>query len=65
MQILDQAFEAAKTCSSLSKADIEGILKKTETVAADGKFEPFKPRLYLIPLPPIQNGWDTRLKLDH
>jgi aryl-alcohol dehydrogenase-like predicted oxidoreductase len=42
MPILDQAFEAAKTYSSLSKADIERILKKTETVAADGKFEPFK-----------------------
>jgi hypothetical protein len=24
-----------------------------------------KPRRYLIPLPPIQNGWDTQLKLDH
>lgn len=42
MQILDQALEAAKTYSSLSKADIDGILKKTETVAADGKYEPFK-----------------------
>jgi aryl-alcohol dehydrogenase-like predicted oxidoreductase len=42
MAILDQAFEAAKTYSSLSKADIEGILKKTLTVAADGKYEPFK-----------------------
>jgi hypothetical protein len=42
MAILDQAFEATKTCSSLSKADIEGILKKTITVAADGKYEPPK-----------------------
>ncbi len=42
MPILDQAFEAAKTYSSLSKADIQGILKKTETVAADGQYEPFK-----------------------
>ena len=42
MAILDQAFEAAKTYSSLSKSDIEGILKKTVTVAADGKYEPFK-----------------------
>jgi hypothetical protein len=32
----------AKPYSSLSKADIEGILKKTVTVAADRKFEPFK-----------------------
>lgn len=42
MAILDQAFEAAKTYSSLSKADIDGILKKTEMLAADGKYEPFK-----------------------
>ena len=42
MAILDQACEAAKTYSSLSKGDIAAILKKTETVAADGKFEPFK-----------------------
>jgi hypothetical protein len=42
MEILDQAFEAAKTYSSLSKADVESILKKTMTVAADGKHEPFK-----------------------
>jgi aryl-alcohol dehydrogenase-like predicted oxidoreductase len=42
MEILDQAFEAAKTYSQLSKSDIAAILKKTETVAADGKFEPFK-----------------------
>ena len=41
-QILDQAFEAAKTFSSITKADIANILKKTATVAADGKFEPFK-----------------------
>jgi hypothetical protein len=39
---LDQAFEAVKTYASLSKADIDGILKKTVTVAADGKYEPFK-----------------------
>ncbi|HEY8715030.1 MAG TPA: aldo/keto reductase [Candidatus Acidoferrum sp.] len=42
MDILNQAFEAAKTYSSLSKADVEGILKKTVSVAADGKYEPFK-----------------------
>ena len=42
MPILDQAFEAAKTYFSLSKADIEGILKKTVTVASDGKYEPFE-----------------------
>jgi len=42
MAILDQAFEAVRTYSSLSKGDIAAILKKTETVAADGRFEPFK-----------------------
>ena len=42
MEILEQAFQAAKTYSSLSKADIEGILKKTVTVAADDKYDPFK-----------------------
>jgi predicted aldo/keto reductase-like oxidoreductase len=42
MQILDQAFEAAKTYSSLSKSDIANLLKKTEVLAADGKYEPFK-----------------------
>jgi hypothetical protein len=42
MPILDQAFEAAKTYSSLSKGDIEAILRKTVTVAADGQYEPFK-----------------------
>jgi hypothetical protein len=38
----DQAFEAAKTYASLSKADMDGILKKTEIVAADGEYKPFK-----------------------
>jgi predicted aldo/keto reductase-like oxidoreductase len=42
MPILDQALQAAKTYSSLSKADIAGILAKTEQVAMTGKFEPFK-----------------------
>ena len=42
MAILDQAFEAAKTYSKLDRDAIAAILKKTETVAADGKFEPFK-----------------------
>jgi hypothetical protein len=42
MAILDQAFQAAKTYSSLSKADIAAILEKTSEVAMTGKFEPFK-----------------------
>ncbi len=42
MAILEQAFEAVKTYASLSTSDMDAILKKTETVAADGKYEPFK-----------------------
>jgi predicted aldo/keto reductase-like oxidoreductase len=41
-QVLDQAFEAAKTSSIVTAQDIQAILDKTTTVAADGKFEPFK-----------------------
>jgi predicted aldo/keto reductase-like oxidoreductase len=39
MPILDQAFKAART---YKQADIANILKRTATVAADGKYEPFK-----------------------
>ena len=42
MQILDQAFEAAKTSPSVTKSQIAAILQKTAPSAADGKFEPFK-----------------------
>jgi aryl-alcohol dehydrogenase-like predicted oxidoreductase len=42
MPILDQAFEAARTYASLSKADIARMLEKTAEVARTGKFEPFK-----------------------
>ena len=42
MQVLDQAFAAAKTFSSLTKSDIAEIVGKTSDAAADGKFEPFK-----------------------
>ena len=41
-QVLDQAFEAAKTSSAVTAQDIQAILDKTATLAADGKFEPFK-----------------------
>jgi hypothetical protein len=41
-QVLDQAFEAAKTSAAVTPADIAQILQKTAAVAADGKFEPFK-----------------------
>jgi aryl-alcohol dehydrogenase-like predicted oxidoreductase len=42
MPILEQAFRAAKTYSTLSKADISGMLAKTSEAAMTGKFEPFK-----------------------
>jgi predicted aldo/keto reductase-like oxidoreductase len=42
MAVLDQAFEAARTFSSLSKSDVAGILEKTKPAAVDGRFEPFK-----------------------
>jgi aryl-alcohol dehydrogenase-like predicted oxidoreductase len=41
-QVLDQAFEAAKTSAAVTPSDIAKILQKTAAVAADGKFEPFK-----------------------
>lgn len=41
-RVLDQALEAAKTSAAVTAADITNILQKTEAVAADGKFEPFK-----------------------
>jgi aryl-alcohol dehydrogenase-like predicted oxidoreductase len=42
MQILDQAFEAARTLSTVGKEDIAAILGKTKQPASDGTFEPFK-----------------------
>jgi hypothetical protein len=42
MAILDQAFDAVRTFSKLSHADIAAILEKTKSAAADGQFEPFK-----------------------
>src|SRR5438874_581107 len=42
MQILDQAFEAAKTSSSVTKSQIAAILQKTAPSEADSKFEQFK-----------------------
>jgi predicted aldo/keto reductase-like oxidoreductase len=40
--VLDQAFEAAKSFSNLTKEDLAAILEKTKAVASEGKFEPFK-----------------------
>ncbi len=42
MQILDQAFQAAKTSGTQDKSQIAAILAKTAPAAADGKYEPFK-----------------------
>jgi aryl-alcohol dehydrogenase-like predicted oxidoreductase len=42
MQILDQAFEAARTFNKLSASDIQALLAKTAPLAATGRYEPFK-----------------------
>jgi aryl-alcohol dehydrogenase-like predicted oxidoreductase len=41
-QILDQAFEAAKTFKILSKPEFDALLSKTQQVAATGMYELFK-----------------------
>lgn len=42
MEILDQAFTAARTFRSMSEADVQALLKKTAKAASSGEFEPFK-----------------------
>jgi aryl-alcohol dehydrogenase-like predicted oxidoreductase len=42
MDILDQAFEAARTFRPLSPSDVNALLAKTAKAAARGEFEPFK-----------------------
>jgi predicted aldo/keto reductase-like oxidoreductase len=42
MEILDQAFEAARTFHPLSEGELKSLLAKTEKAAARGEFEPFK-----------------------
>jgi aryl-alcohol dehydrogenase-like predicted oxidoreductase len=42
MEILDQAFEAARTFHPLNDAELKTLLAKTEKAAARGEFEPFK-----------------------
>ncbi|MEN3336094.1 MAG: hypothetical protein V7641_5459 [Blastocatellia bacterium] len=42
MEILDQAFEAARTFRPLSESALQALLAKTATAAAGGEFEPFK-----------------------
>jgi hypothetical protein len=40
--ILDQAFEAARSLSTVRQQDIAAILEKTKQPASEGTFEPFK-----------------------
>jgi hypothetical protein len=42
MQILDQAFEAARTFHPMGAAEVERILSKTSHAASRGEFELFK-----------------------
>jgi hypothetical protein len=42
MEILDQAFEAARTFRPMSGPEVVCLLAKTLEVATSGKFEPFK-----------------------
>jgi hypothetical protein len=42
LEILDQAFEAARTFRPMTEAEVGAILAKTAKAAARGEFEPFK-----------------------
>jgi predicted aldo/keto reductase-like oxidoreductase len=42
MDILDQAFEAARTFSPMTDQQVDSLLEKTAAAASRGKFEPFK-----------------------
>ncbi len=42
MEILDQAFEAARTFHPLGKEELDALLEKTAKAAAAGRYEPFK-----------------------
>jgi predicted aldo/keto reductase-like oxidoreductase len=42
MQVLDQAFEAARTFKPLDQAQISSLLARTAAAASEGKFELFK-----------------------
>ena len=42
MEILDQAFEAVRTFRPMTTDEVELLLKKTVSAAANGEFEPFK-----------------------
>jgi hypothetical protein len=40
--VLDQAFEAAKSFSNVTKNELAAILEKAKPAASEGMFEPFK-----------------------
>ena len=42
MTILDQAIEAVQTLHSMTGEQLQHLLARTSSIAADGKFEPFK-----------------------
>jgi len=42
MQLLDQAFEAARTFQPMTRGEVESLLEKTAVAASKGEFEPFK-----------------------
>jgi hypothetical protein len=42
LEILDQAFEAARTFRPMTEAQVQALLARTATVAARGQFELFK-----------------------
>jgi len=41
-QVLDQAFEAARTFKPMAAAEVSALLNRTESAAEAGKFELFK-----------------------
>ena len=41
-QVLDQALEAARSFKPMTTAEVQTLLVRTATAAADGQFEPFK-----------------------
>jgi aryl-alcohol dehydrogenase-like predicted oxidoreductase len=42
LELLEQAFEAARTFRPLSDEQVQALLSRTKTVASRGEFEPFK-----------------------
>jgi hypothetical protein len=41
-ELLDQAFEAARTFKPMNEAQVAALLARTAAAAATGRFEPFK-----------------------